>query len=149
VRAERASLRPRVAALAALRDSAELSRQQWGELTSATHDGDAADLLVQIGRALPASSHLTGFRLTSDSVVLEGIASRAADVLAAVARVPALADVRSAAPVRRDFRIAGETGEQFTLSAARAGHRVPPAAHGARPRPPVGPTSASSAGAGR
>ena len=150
VQARRAELRPRVAAAMAAQSGVD------GRLRQATALADAergatrwTALLATLADHLPEDAYVVALRGRADSVVVEGLATSAADALAAVERAPGIAGVRTAAPVRTDLET-DDGGERFTFVARLAppvGPELPPAPPAARPArrparpaPPAGAT---------
>jgi Tfp pilus assembly protein PilN len=125
VRRERNALRPRVADVAVTRELATSTSRIVEDLASEEQSGTRwSDVIATVASALPRDAHLTALRVEGDSLTIEGLADRAANVFAAVERARGLDGVRSAAPVRRDFRDLEDQRERFSL-AARAAPTAP------------------------
>ena len=77
-------------------------------------------LLSQLAEYLPEDAHLTAFRSTPDSLWLEGIAGRPADIVHAMENAPAFLAVRAQTPIRSAGD--GEPVEQFRMAAQLAPH---------------------------
>ena len=82
-------------------------------------------VLSSISQVLPDDAHLTSIQARADTLVLEGVAGRAAGVFEALQRDPDITAVHSNAPVRQQLQD-GNPVEHFTVAA-----RLTP------PRPPV------------
>ena len=91
----------RLDALAGTRAAA----QQWTEV------------LHQVAAGLPADAYLTALRGTPDSIVIDGIARRAAGVFEGLQTATRLAALRPAGPIRQEIRDSGPPIERFTASA--------------------------------
>jgi hypothetical protein len=91
----------RLDALAGTRAAAE----QWTEV------------LHQVATGLPADAYLTALRGTADSIVIDGVARRAAGVFEGLQRATRLATLRPAGPIRQEIRDSGPPIERFTASA--------------------------------
>lgn len=70
--------------------SADASAERWSAV------------IAQVAGALPPDAHLTAFRAELDSVSLEGQATNAAGVFAAMRMAPGFVAVRATAPVRQE-----------------------------------------------
>ena len=77
-------------------------------------------VLAEVASHLPRDAYLVDIRATRDSMVLEGIAARAAGVFDRLSRAPSIASVRPAGSIRRDVTEAGATIERFSLAAQLA-----------------------------
>jgi len=80
-------------------------------------------ILNQVAVGLPADAYLTSLRSSLDSVVIDGVASRAAGVFEGLQTATLLAGVRPAGPIRQEVRDSGPPIERFTASATLV--RVP------------------------
>ena len=149
VRGRRAELRPRVAAAMASQTGVE---ERLGQATALAEAERGATrwtaLLATLAEHLPEDAYVVALRGRADSVVVEGLATSAADALAAIERAPGIAGVRTAAPVRTDLET-DEGGERFTFAARLAppvGPELPPAPPAPRPtRRPARPAPAAGA----
>lgn len=74
-------------------------------------------LIAALAERLPRDAYLTAFRSRADSVVLQGVASRAVGVFEAVQKAPGVAGVRAEAPIRQELRDGGTAVERFVLAA--------------------------------
>ena len=74
-------------------------------------------VLAEVASYLPRDAYLVDVRAAADSMVLEGVASRAAGVFDRLARAPGIAAVKPAGSIRRDVTDAGATVERFSLAA--------------------------------
>jgi hypothetical protein len=129
VQAQRAALKPQLATTLVGRMSVDGAWSRLSELTAAERDAPRwSVVLARLSEHLVSDAYLTGFRGRGDSVVIDGLADRAALVFNAIERTPGLSGVRAAAPVRREAPAdGGDPMERFTL-AARVGDRRTPAA---------------------
>lgn len=106
-----AALNDRLATLASLQQTAP----QW------------SSVIANVAEHLPADAHLVAFRGAGDSLVLEGVADRAAGVFEAIQIAPQVLGVRAQAPIRRELQ-QGEGDrpiERFTLAARLVGAQSP------------------------
>lgn len=76
-------------------------------------------VLSSIAQELPRDASFTKFQAQADSVVLEGIASRAASVFEAMRGIPDITAIRSTAPVRQQLQD-GNPVEHFSVAARLA-----------------------------
>jgi Tfp pilus assembly protein PilN len=128
LRERRASIRGRITPLLALRDSVD-------RLESRTRETDAlfaslprwSRTLYEMTILLPTDAHLTRLNATGDTVVIEGEAARAGDVLEAIARAPSLRNVQLTGPVQRDLADGTTTAERFVIQATLASAAKAPA----------------------
>jgi hypothetical protein len=118
VQAERATLRPQLATTLVGRTTVETAYQQLTVLSRAQRTApEWSAVIAGVSERLPLESYLTGFRGNGDSVVVDGLASRATRVFDALERVKELAEVRATAPVRLETPSDGPPMERFTISA--------------------------------
>jgi hypothetical protein len=80
-----------------------------------------AGVMSAVAEYLPDDAYLTAFRAQGDSLVLEGVADRAADVFQAMQSAPVVVGVRAQAPIRRELRDGEQPVERFTLGARLGG----------------------------
>ena len=137
VQAQRAALKPQLAATLVGRMSVDGAWSRLSELTASERDAPRwSVVLARLSEHLVKDAYLTGFRGRGDSVVIDGLADRAALVFNDVERTPGLSNVRAAAPVRREAPAdGGDPMERFTL-AAHVGDRRAAVAAPAAPKPP-------------
>lgn len=74
-------------------------------------------VIAQVAGALPPDAYLTAFRAEADSVSLEGQATNAAGVFAAMRTAPGIMAVRATAPVRQEGGAGQPVVERFLLGA--------------------------------
>ena len=116
VAAERAELRPAVAAALARRDSLQSLERVLGAIRGFESDSPAwLALLTSVEAALPEDASLISFRGVGDTLVLVGEAERAAPVLAALAGARALRAVRADAPIQQQVEDGEVVAERFTI----------------------------------
>lgn len=121
LRERRASIRGRVTPLLALRDSVD-------QLESRTRETDVlfaslprwSRTVYEMTILLPADAHLTRLNATGDTMVIEGEAARAGDVLEAISRAPSLRNAQLTGPVQRDLADGSTTTERFVIQATLA-----------------------------
>ena len=75
------------------------------------------EILDQVAAGLPGDVYLTALRGTADSIVIDGVAWRAAGVFEGLQTVTRLASLRPAGPIRQEVRDSGPPIERFTASA--------------------------------
>jgi hypothetical protein len=118
VRDERARIRPQIAATLVGRNTVETAYQHLGALNSVERTSPRWSVVIAaLADAMPEDAFITGLRIRGDSVVIEGLADHAARVFDALEQAPGLANVRSAAPVRRELQEEGDAKERFTIAA--------------------------------
>lgn len=118
---ERARLRPRIAAILAVRDSVARRRERLELL--ARLEGTAprwSTVVARMATELPDDAYLLSLRGEGDSLVADGIADHAVDVFTALGHADALRAVHATAPIRQEWRSGELAGERFTLSALLA-----------------------------
>ena len=81
-------------------------------------------IIAEVAEHLPSDAHLIGMRGTGDSLLLEGVAARAAGVFESLQLAPGVAGVRAAAPIRQEGQDSGAAVERFSLGARLATTRV-------------------------
>jgi len=74
-------------------------------------------ILNQVASGLPEDAYLTALRGTEDSIVIDGVARRAAGVFEGLQAATRLTAVRPAGPIRQEIRDSGPPIERFTASA--------------------------------
>jgi hypothetical protein len=74
-------------------------------------------VIAAVTDALPQDAYLLSFRARRDTLVLDGLAKHAAAAFDALALVPELANVKSAAGVQRQLQDDGTALEHFTIQA--------------------------------
>lgn len=74
-------------------------------------------ILNELASGLPGDSYLTSLRGTADSIVIDGVARRAAGVFEGLQSATRLTAVRPAGPIRQEVRDSGPPIERFTASA--------------------------------
>ncbi len=100
-------LNERLAALAV----AEESAPRWSRV------------IANVAENLPDDAHLLAFRANADSLVMEGLAERAAGVFEAMQAAPDILGVRARAPIRRELLTNNRAIERFALGAQLRGGR--------------------------
>ena len=132
VQARRAEIRGAVDGASEARTTIESLRRRVTALQPLEQNATRwSTVLAEVAAYLPRDAYLVDVRAAADTMVLEGIASRAAGVFDRLVRAPAIATVKPAGSIRRDVTDAGETVERFSL-AARIGRDS--AAAGKEPR---------------
>ena len=122
VSAQRLELRGRLAGVLATRDTVTLLAERIAALRSAEMSAPRwSDALALVAEYLPRDAHLLSLRAEGDSLVLEGVARRAAPVFEAMARAPAALAVRAQGSIRREIRDEIGQVERFTLSVRLTG----------------------------
>ena len=118
VQARRAEIRAAVDGASEARTTIEALRRRLTALEPVEADATRwSAVLAQVAAYLPRDAWLVDVRATADSMVLEGIASRAAGVFDRLSRAPAIASVKPAGSIRRDVTESGATIERFSLAA--------------------------------
>jgi hypothetical protein len=118
VQDQRAAIRPQIASTLVGRTTVETAFRQLAVLGAAERSAPRWSAVVAgLGAQLSDDAYLTAFRGRGDSVVVDGLAAHAARAFDAMEKTPGLADVRAAAPVRREAPTGGEAMEHFTIAA--------------------------------
>ena len=135
IEAKRAEIRPAVSKVAEARGMIDAIQRRVAALapveSNATH---WSAVLAELAGHLPNDSYLVDVRGASDSLMVEGVAARAAGTFAALKRAPTIRSVQPAGAIRRDVTAEGAPVERFSIAARRAGSDSFPAAT-KRPRP--------------
>ena len=120
--AERMELRGRLTGALATRDTVTLLAEQLAALQSAEASAPRwSEALALVAAHLPRDAHLLSLRAEGDSLLLEGVAHRAAPVLEAMARAPAALAVRAHGSIRQELRDDVGQVERFTMSVRLTG----------------------------
>jgi Tfp pilus assembly protein PilN len=118
VRDERAALRGQIAATLVGRTTLDATYRQLAALNGIERGSPRwSSVITTLSQAVPDDAYLTALRIRQDSVIVDGLGEHAARVFDALARTPGLADVRAAAPVRREAQDEGSALEHFTIAA--------------------------------
>lgn len=124
VQEQRAAIGPEIASTLVGRTTVETAFRQLTALAAADRAAPRwSRTIAGLTAQLPDEAYLTAFRGRGDSVVVNGLATHAARVFEALERTPGLADVRAAAPVRRESAGGAEAMEHFTIGARRVGEQ--------------------------
>ena len=120
--AQRAAMRDELVAVLARRDTVAL----LGERVAALRSAEAAaprwsDAVALVAAYLPRGAHLLSLRAEGDSLLLDGVAHRAAPVLEAMTKAPAALTVRAQGSIRQELREDVGQVERFTLLVRFAG----------------------------
>jgi hypothetical protein len=122
---ERRAVRGVVAQAIELRQTVEgiqgrLDGLAVAEATASRWSGVIAD----VADHLPADAHLISLRGAADTLVLEGVANRAAGAFEGLRGAPGVIGVRAEAPIRQESQDSGATVERFSLGARLATNRT-------------------------
>jgi hypothetical protein len=74
-------------------------------------------VLAEVAAHLPRDAYLVNVRGASDTLLVEGLAGRAATTFAALERAPTIGSVQPAGAIRRDVAPDGAPVERFSLAA--------------------------------
>ena len=114
----RAAMRSEVNQAMALRDGLMNLNERLAILASLEATAPRwSGVMATVAEHLPGDAHILAFRARGDSLVLEGIADRAAGVFEAMQIAPGVVGVRAEAPIRRELRDGERPIERFTLAA--------------------------------
>lgn len=120
--AKRAEIRAAVSEVVEARGMIDAIQRRVAALTplesNATH---WSAVLAEVARYLPRDAYLVDVRGASDSLMVEGLAGRAAGTFAALERAPTIRSVRPAGAIRRDVTADGVPVERFSIAARLAG----------------------------
>jgi Tfp pilus assembly protein PilN len=137
VRDERAKIRPQIASTMVGRTTVDAAYRHLTTLSTIEKNSPHwSSVIATLTEAIPDDAFLIAIRTRDDSVVVDGLAERAARVFGALEKAKGLTAVRAAAPVRRELQDEGDALEHFTIAA-----RVAPP----RSTATAAPTSNSSA----
>jgi hypothetical protein len=126
VRAERERIRPEIASTMVGRTTVDAASRHLSALTQVERTAPHwSSVIASVSDALPDDAFLMALRTRDDSLIVDGLADHAARVFDALMKSRALADVKAAAPVRRELQENGTVAlEHFTIGA----RVVPPSA---------------------
>jgi hypothetical protein len=131
VSTERASLKPKLGSTLVGRSTVETAYRRLADLQIAERSSPQwSRVIATLATDLPEGAFMTTFRGRGDSLVVDGLAERAAGVFESLERSKAFAGARSAAPVRREIQDGGEALEHYTIALRLAG--LPPVTGGSR-----------------
>ena len=118
IQADRAAIKPLISATLVGRTSVETGLRQLAALAAVQRTAPRwSTILSTISTHLDEHSYITTLRARDDSVVVDGIAVSAARAFDSMYKMPGLANVRAAAPVRRESPQGGPAQERFTIAA--------------------------------
>ena len=118
VRAERAALRPQLAATMVGRTTVDATYKHLLALNQVESASPRwSSVIATLSQSVPEEAYLTAIRARQDSLVVDGLAGHAARVFDAIERTRGFTDVKSAAPVRRENQEDGPALEHFTIAA--------------------------------
>lgn len=118
VQAERAAIKPQISATLVGRTSVETAFRQLSALAAAQRSATQwSAVIAGVSEHLDGDAYLTSMRGRDDSLLVEGIAVRAAKAFDSLVKTPQMASVRAAAPVRRESPQGGPALERFTIAA--------------------------------
>lgn len=127
IEAERAAVRPMVAATLVGRTSVEDAYRRLAAVAAADRAAPRwAPVLAELAAIVPDDAYLTAFRTRGDSLVVDGMAARAVRVFDAIHDSKLLTGVRAPAPVRREAPEGGDPLERFSIAAALKRSDTPP-----------------------
>jgi Tfp pilus assembly protein PilN len=117
VQAERATLRPQIASTLVGRSTIEAAYTHLATLNGVDASAPRwSRVIASLSEHLPEEAFLMGIRTRGDSLVVDGLAERAARAFDALERMPGFTNVRSAAAVRRELQEDGSALEHFTIA---------------------------------
>lgn len=118
IQAEREALRPQLQTTLTGRSTLEASSRRLNTLFAAHRESPyVSGVLAAVTDALPEGSYLMSFRTRRDTLVLDGLATNAAQAFDQLVASPDLANVRSIAGVQRQLQDDGTALEHFTVQA--------------------------------
>jgi hypothetical protein len=119
LRAERARIAPRVERAFSAYGVLQQREDRVRTITSLVAARPAwSSIVARTALAVPSDAYLSAMRMSGDTLVLEGLASSAAEVVQALRATPGFGEVRPLAPFRRERSGAAESEdrERFTLA---------------------------------
>ena len=124
LQAERRGLAPLVAQAMDLRQTVDGVHERLRALAAAEAGASRwTAVIASVAEHLPSDAHLLSLRGDGDSLVLEGIASRAAGAFESLRAAPGVLGVRAEAPIRQEAQDSAAPVERFTLGARLAASR--------------------------
>ncbi|HWH50465.1 MAG TPA: PilN domain-containing protein [Gemmatimonadaceae bacterium] len=118
VRAERARLRPELNTTLLGRTTVDAAYAQLAALDTIDRTAPRwSATIATLSQTIPDEAHLAAIRTRGDSLIVDGLADHAARVFDALSKTRGLADVKSAASVRRAAEEGGAAKEHFTIAA--------------------------------
>jgi hypothetical protein len=125
VREERARIRPQIAATMVGRTTVDATSRHLAMLNGVERNSPQwSAIITTLSQAITDDAYLTAVRARGDSLIIDGLAEHASRVFDALQKTKILADVKSAAPVRRELQEDGTALDHFTIAA----RIIPPAA---------------------
>lgn len=119
--AERRDMRPLVVQAMDLRQTIEGVQERLEALAAAEAGASRwSTVIADVAEHLPSDAHLLSLRGAGDSLVLEGVAARAAGAFESLRRAPGVTGVRAEAPIRQEAQDSAPPVERFTLGARLA-----------------------------
>jgi Tfp pilus assembly protein PilN len=118
VQQQRADVRPQVAATLVGRTSVEDAYRRLSAVAAAERGAPHwAPVLAELSAIVPDDAYFTAFRTRGDSLVVDGMAARAARVFDAIrSNGKSLTAVRAPAPVRAEAPDGGDPLERFSIA---------------------------------
>ena len=134
IESKRAEIRPTVAKVADARAMIDgIQRRVAAIAPIETNATRWSAVLAEVAGHLPRDAYLVNVRGASDTLLVEGLAGRAASTFAALERAPTIGSVHPAGAIRRDVTADGVPVERFTIAARLTGpDSAPPAAKRSR-----------------
>jgi hypothetical protein len=118
VLAERARLRPELNTTLLGRTTVDAAYAQLAALDTIDRTAPRwSATIATLSQTIPDEAHLAAIRTRGDSLIIDGLADHAARVFDALSKTRGLADVKSAASVRRAAEEGGGAKEHFTIAA--------------------------------
>jgi hypothetical protein len=124
VQSDRAAIRPLVAQAMDIRQEVEGVQDRLRALAAAESGASRwTAVIADVADHLPKDAYLLSLRGASDSLVLEGVAQRAAGVFESLRDAPRVVAVRAEAPIRQESQDSAAPVERFILGARLAAVR--------------------------
>lgn len=118
VRAERERIRPQIASTMIGRSTVDATSRHLAALNGVERTSPSwSAIITTLSQAITDDAYLTAVRARGDSLIIDGLAEHASRVFDALQRTKMFADVRSAAPVRRELQEDGTALDHFTIAA--------------------------------
>jgi hypothetical protein len=122
---ERRAIRGVVAQAIELRQTVEGIQDRLDGLAAAEAAASRwSGVIADVADHLPSDAHLISLRGAADTLVLEGVAGRAAGAFEGLRGAPGVIGVRAEAPIRQESQDSGATVERFSLGARLATNRT-------------------------
>lgn len=117
IESKRSAIRSRVDGIMKVRETLDVVDRRTGALVMLDRTAPQwSGTMATVASHLPLDAHLAAFRGRADSLVLEGVADRAAPVFEAIQRAPGVTSVKATAPIRQELDADQRPVESFSVA---------------------------------